>query len=134
MGLPARKLSYYKDRGEMEYPPNILEGALFNDIEEIEAAIAENPACIKEVTQHGMNALQLALSHGCFEAAEYLAEAGVDPLHRDMFGRTAVIIASQLGFERGAKIAWEAEVRALPMHIDDQNEIVIDGVQPPTPL
>jgi hypothetical protein len=134
MGLPARKLSYYKDRGEMEYPPNILEGALFNDIEEIEAAIAENPACVKEETPEGMNALQLALSHGCFEAAEYLAEAGVDPLHRDSFGRTAVIIASELGFERGAKIAWEAEVRASPMHIDEQGSIVQDAPKRPGPV
>ncbi|MBT3043395.1 MAG: ankyrin repeat domain-containing protein [Candidatus Thiodiazotropha sp. (ex Codakia orbicularis)] len=134
MGLPAKKLSYYKDRGEMEYPPNILEGALFNDIEEIEAAISENPACIEEVTQEGMNALQLALSHGCFDAAKYLAEVGVDPLHRDSFGRTAVIIASELGFERGAKIAWEAEMRAAPMHIDEQGNIVQDVPKTPGPL
>lgn len=127
MGLPAKKLSFYKDRGGMEYPPNILEGALFNDIEEIEAAISENAACIKEVTPEGMNALQLALCHGCFEAAEYLADVGVDPLHRDSFGRTAVIIASELGFERGAKIAWEAEMRASPMHIDEQGVIVQDA-------
>ena len=134
MGLPAKKLSFYKDRGGMEYPPNILEGALFNDIEEIEAAISENPACVKDVTQEGMNALQLALSHGCFEAAEYLAQAGVDPLHRDSFGRTAVIIASEVGFERGAKIAWEAEMQAAPMHIDGQGNIVQDKPKTPKPI
>lgn len=78
--------------------PNIIRGAENADLEEIKAALLENPNCINEVCISGLTALHYAACDGMYSIVDFLCDQpGVDIGVLDIFGRTPYLLASIVG-------------------------------------
>lgn len=79
--------------------PNIIRGAINSDLNEIKAALVDNPDCINELHHpSGMTALIIAAIDGQYTLVDYLCDQpGIDVSIFDNHGRSAYGVAIALG-------------------------------------
>lgn len=79
---------------------NIVEGAMNNDLEEVELALQENPGCINASDKAGLTALHWAASNNNYTLCEYLFQqqkVRANPMLKDIRGRSAMDHAIGIG-------------------------------------
>lgn len=75
--------------------PNIIRGAMNDDLDAIKVCLERDPGCINEVDEDtGVTALHIAVVDGNFELADFLcSQPGIDCEVADYFGRYPAQIA-----------------------------------------
>ncbi|WP_306260382.1 hypothetical protein [Pararhizobium sp. IMCC21322] len=82
-----------------EDKPNIIRGAMNADLEEVKAALLENPDCINEADpETGLTAMHIGGGEGDYALVDLLCnQPGFDISLRDAWGRTPYLMARVIG-------------------------------------
>ena len=89
-------------------PPDLIQAAKVGDIDLAKIALAEDPNCIAQVNQRGMNALQIAMVNFHTEFASFLLEeTAISTMWKDHLKRDSLDIAFMCSNNAVGDTVWE---------------------------
>lgn len=95
-------------KGRQGMPPDLIQAATVGDIESAKIALAEDPDCIAQVNQRGMNALQVAMVNFHTEFASFLLEeTAISTMWKDHLRRDSLDIALMCSNNAVGDTVWE---------------------------